>query len=151
MAHTDSYVALSNRVKTILETNAVTLGLQDVFYGDQMRIPRTPAACVEPGSKQRELSGLPRRVSNILTCYVLVYLYKLQSAEDIREADDSLAEAIETFLHADAQLKTAGEPTVLDSMVTSIESGYQQKGNSLFRAARITFQATSLTLLPSTP
>lgn len=146
---TDSYVTVAQAVNSILVANRTTLGLQDVFYGDQNRIPRTPAACVEPGGKSRTLNGMPRRTDLTLTAYVLVYHFRLATAEAVRLENDTLAEDIEAFLHIDAQLKdTEGEAVVIDSMVTSIESGYQMKANSLFRASRLTFEARSQIQLP---
>lgn len=150
MALIDSYVSLAQIVETILNTNKVALGLQSIYFGDQERIPYTPCACVEPGGKERRLTGMPRRTEVTLTCYIIVYLYNLASPEDVREDADGKAEQIEAVLHADAQLRDASlEPRVIDSMVTSVDSGYQPKRNSLYRASRLTFEARSQVLLPS--
>lgn len=150
MALIDSYVTLAQIIETKLKDNATPLGLAAVYYGDQERIPFTPAVCIEPGGKNRRLNGAPRRTEVDLTCYIIVYLYNIASPEDVRLADDSLAEDIETLLHTDAQLRDGSlVPQVIDSMVTSIESGFQPKRNSLFRASRLTFEARSQVLLPS--
>jgi hypothetical protein len=149
MPLTDSYVDLAKDVQTRLEAAAVSLGLTAVYYGDQDRIPTTPAACVEPGDKDRELNGMPRRTEVEMTVYVILYLYNLKSPEEIREDVDTIGEAVESLLHTDAQLRgVGGEPTVIDSMVRRVESGYQQKRNSLFRATRLTFVARSQVQLP---
>lgn len=146
----DSYVSLAQIVEQKLTDNKTALGLKGIFYGDQRRIPYTPAACVEPMGKNRELQGLPRRTAVVLSCGIIVYLYNLGSPEDVRLADDEMAESIETILHQDPQLVDSnGDQQVIDSMVTSIESGYQQNGNSLFRAARLTFEAHSIVQLPT--
>lgn len=145
----DSLTDLAKDVKTRIEAQQGPLGLTAVYYGDQERIPTTPAICVEPGQKTRELNGLPRRTEVDLTIYVICYLYNLKSPEEIREGTDTLGEDIETVLHADAQLRDGSqEPTVIDSMVRSVESGYQMKRNSLFRATRLTFVARSQVQLP---
>jgi hypothetical protein len=141
---TDSLVTVSKYIETMLSTNAVALNLDDVFYGDQQRIPRTPAACVESGEKRRTLKGAPRMTLVDITTYIIVYHYKLKSVQEIREDNDLLAEAIETLVHSDCKLGGY----VIDSMVTSVESGYQMKGNSLFRASRLTIEARSQVLLP---
>jgi hypothetical protein len=141
---TDSLVTVSKYIETMLSTNAVALNLEDVFYGDQQRIPRTPAACVESGEKRRTLKGAPRMTLVDITTYIIVYHYKLKSVQEIREDNDLLAEAIETLVHSDCKLGGY----VIDSMVTSVESGYQMKGNSLFRASRLTIEARSQVLLP---
>lgn len=145
----DSYVQLAKDVQLRMEANMVTLGLQDVFYGDQSRIPRTPAVCIEPGGKERVLNGMPRRTDVTLTVYLLVYHYQLTGPEAVRENNDNLAEDIEAVLHLDAQFRdVGGAPTVVDSMVRNIESGVQAKTNSLFRASRLTFEARSQIQLP---
>lgn len=143
---TDSLLTVSKYIETMLTTNQGPLGLQDVFFGDQTRIPRTPAACVEPGDKNRTLNGIPRRTQVDFTIYIILYLYRVKDAEAVREESDLVAEAIETLIHTDARL--GGH--VIDSIVTSVESGYQQKGNSLFRASRLTIGARSQVQLPAT-
>lgn len=149
MPLTNSYLYVAKDVQARLEVAKTDLGLADIFYGDQDRIPRTPTVCVEPGSKNRDLNGHPRRTEVRFTTYLIVYHYMVRSTEEIREANDDLAEDIETLLHLDAQLRDSeGEPTVIDSIVSSIESGYQQKRNSLFRASRLTFEARSQIHLP---
>lgn len=151
MPYIDSYTEFARITKNLLEANKVALGLQVVYFGDQERIPITPAACVEPGGKRRALNGMPRRTQVTLTCHVLVYHYNLKSPQEIREDVDDQAELIESFLHMDAQLRDVSSiPRVVDSMVTDIDSGYSTKSrNSLFRTSRLTFEATSQVLLPS--
>lgn len=121
------------------------LGIVDVFYGDQERIPRTPAACFEAGEKTRQLNGAPRRVMTNLTIYCLIYHNPIKSMQAVREEDDQLAEAIEAKIHEDPTF----EGQVIDSLVTSIESGYQVKANSMFRASRLTIEARVQVQLPS--
>lgn len=150
MPLTDSYVTVARYIETLLVNNKTTLGLQDVFYGDQERIPRTPAAVVEPGGKQRTLNGAPRRTQVDITAYVIIYHYNLKNIETLREDNDRLAEQIEATIHQDAQMKDGtGNMQVVDSMVTAVESGFQPKGNSLFRASRLTIEARSQAQLPS--
>lgn len=147
----DSYTEFARITKNLLEGNKSALGLQVVYFGDQARIPITPAACVEPGGKRRVLNGLPRRTEVTMQCYVIIYHYNLKSPQDIREDVDDQAELIEAFLHMDAQLRDVSQvPRVIDSMITDIDSGYSTKSrNSLFRASRLTFEARSQVLLPS--
>jgi hypothetical protein len=145
MPLTESNVVINQYLTGLLETNKVALTLSDVYYGDQQKIPRTPTACVEPGEKRRELNGMPRRTEVIFENYILIYYNKVGTFEENRVADDLLAEAIETLVHTDAEM---GGLTI-DSMVTRIESGFQLKSNTLFRAARLTVEARSQVQLPS--
>jgi hypothetical protein len=152
MALHDSYAELAKDVHSRLEAGAVALGLAAVYYGDQDRIPVTPAVTVEPNGKDRRLNGLPRRTEVTLSCFIFVYHYRLDSPETIRSDNDELTEAVEAFLHQDAPLRDSlGQGTVIDSMVTSIESGVMAKRNTLFRASRLTFEARSQMQLPIAP
>lgn len=117
----------------------------DVYYGDQDRIPRSPTACIETGEKRQELNGAPRRVMIDLTCYILLYVGPIVPTRHNREEADALAEAVENELH---QFPTF-EGNFIDTLVTAIEYGYQVRGNSLFRAARLTVTARQQSQLPN--
>jgi hypothetical protein len=67
------------------------------------------------------------------------------SMQDVRQSDDELAENLETLIHQDAQMGGL----VISSLVTSIESGYLMRNKAMFRASRITVDATSQEQLPS--
>lgn len=139
-----SYVDMADYLKTLIETNRTSLGLADVYYGDQNNIPRTPSACVDPGGKDRGLNGAPRRTLVTLTNYVLIYHNKMTSTEIIRREDDQRAEAIEKLIHQDSQMGGL----VIDSMVTGIESGYLMRERTMFRASRLTIEAHVQEMLP---
>ena len=47
-------------IETLLSDNADALGIEAVYYGDQDRLPVTPAVCVEPDNKARNLKGAQR-------------------------------------------------------------------------------------------
>lgn len=141
---TDSLVTVAKYIEAMLTAQQVALNVKDVFFGDQERIPRTPAICVEPGDKKREYNGAPRRTQVDFTVYVIVYHYRIKDTQSIREENDLLSEAIETQIHMDCRLGGY----VVNSLVTSVESGYQVKGNSLFRASRLTIGARSQVQLP---
>jgi hypothetical protein len=131
------------RIYDLLITNQEALGLADVFYGDQQQIPRTPAACVEPDKKSRELSGNPRMTTNNMSAYVLLYVSKLTDPQDNARQALEVGEAVETLLHADPTLGGF----LVHSYVTSVEPGYRARGNSQFRACRIEFQGFNKTML----
>lgn len=141
---TDSLLTVAKHIESILVAQQLALNVKDIFFGDQERIPRTPAVCVEPGEKRREYNGAPRRTQVDLTVYLIVYHYRIKDTQSIREENDLLAEAIETLIHTDCRLGGY----VVNSLVTSVESGYQVKGNSLFRASRLTVEARSQVQLP---
>ena len=144
MSLTDSLVTVVDAVVAKLEAAADDLGLTDVFYGDQELIPRSPAACVETGTKDRSLRGATRRTDNAFTVYVLVYHSEVRSPQSNRRDADVLAESIETLLHQD---KTLGG-LVTHCYVTRLESGYSRKQNALLRSSRLTFVGENVLQLP---
>ncbi len=148
--YTDRISSLANSLVYKLDSNKTALGLKDVFYGDQERIPRTPAVCVEPGTKERELNGAPRRTLVKITIYLIVYHMQLAGTQTIRRADDALADDIEAFIHNDPFLKDEfDQDQVISSLVVRIESGYQQKRNSIFRASILTIEMDVQVQLPT--
>lgn len=141
----DSIPFFANYLKTMIETNKGTLGVVDVYYGDQNKIPRTPTTCVDTGEKQRQLNGAPRRTENNITIYVVVYHYKVGSSEENQLGADNLAEAHETLIHADPQMGS----NAIHSLVTSIEAGFAQRGRDTYRASRLTVEIRSQSQLPA--
>lgn len=123
----------------------VPLRISDVYYGDQTKIPRTPTVCVDAGGKRRELNGAPRRTLVVIEFYVFVYHYKVGSTSTNQKEADQLAEQLETLFHADAQMGGLA----IDSLVTSIDSGYAERSRELFRSSRLTIEARQQEQLPS--
>jgi hypothetical protein len=140
----DDMVVLLNTIKGILDTNKVALGVQDVWLGDQNKLPRTPAICLEPGTKRRELDGLPRKTLVEASFFVLIYWGAVQDVQMNLTDSMTLAESVEAVLHADAQLGN----TVIHSMVTESDPGFVMKAGTLTRATRLTFTITSQKMLP---
>lgn len=134
---------VATKVHDLLEENKVSLGLQDIYYGDQDKIPRQPA-CVEAGSKGQELNGAPRRTAVTMEVFVIVYHEKVADNEENQRKAELLAEAVEDLLHQDSAL----DGLVIHSMVTSNEPGYVVRGGAQVKASRLTFQCTSQTMLP---
>jgi hypothetical protein len=133
---------------TKFEANKVSLGLADVFYGDQKQIPRTPALCIEPDGKKRDLSGAPRRTENTFGIYFLLYVSTVASVETNARDALVLGETIETFLHQDPTCHTApAQPLVVHGYCVEVEPGYRTRGDTLYRACRIKYEAINKTCL----
>jgi hypothetical protein len=145
MPLTNQLKPVADFLEALLETNKGALGLQDVFYGDQNRIPRTPTACVDPGEKRRQLNGAPRRTQLDIVIYILVYHNAVTNVEVLAKTNDKLSEDIETVIHVDAQMGGL----LIDSMVTNIEFGYASRGKTLYRVSRLTVEGRSQAQLPS--
>lgn len=144
MALTDSINEVTQYVKQKLEDHKDTLGLEDVFLGDQDRIPRTPAACVEPGNKTRELAGAPRRTAVFMEVYTLLYHTDVRDVQENVKAANKLAEDAEALLHQDSDLGGLA----IHCYVTEMQPGYVSRGRVLMRATRITLQVQSKVMLP---
>jgi hypothetical protein len=138
-------VEMGTYLQNLIESNKASLGVQDVYYGDQANIPRTPTVCMEPGEKTRSPNGVPRRTLVTITNYLIVYHSEVASMQTVRLEDDQLAEAIETLVHTDATMGGL----VIDSLVASVESGYLQRARAMFRASRLTVSATVQEQLPT--
>jgi hypothetical protein len=144
MVLTDRMVDTAKYVQHKLDDAKAQLGLEAVYYGDQDKIPVTPAVCVEPGTKRRTLDGVPRATLVTMDVILLVYLQKIGPMQIAREEADVVAEDVEAFLHGDPQLNGLA----IHSLATSVEYGYAARDSSIMRTARITFEATSKVHLP---
>lgn len=146
---TDSLYVVTNYLFELLNgsKDTFTSSVQDVYYGDQERFPRTPAITVASDHKTRELSGLPRRVTNNFNVFVNVFFSNVRDVELNHRAADQLAEEVEAKIHEDITLGGI----VIDSMVVSNEAGFLNRKESQFRGNRLIVQATTKTLLPMSP
>lgn len=144
MTLTDRTDVITEAVFDKLVVNKSALGLQDVWYGDQDRMPRTPACAVEPGPKARQHNGTPRRFLVEIDVYVMLYVEKIQDTQENEREMVRLAEETEEVLHSDARLGGL----VVHSFVLTSEPGYVTRGGTLLRATRLTFRTTSQKQLP---
>jgi hypothetical protein len=144
---TDKLTVYTQALVDKFTANAVSLGIQDVFYGDQNKVPRSPAVCVEPNDKGRDLVGAPRYTETILSVYVIIYHAVVQDEQVTRKQADLFAEAVEDLIHLDPQLGGL----VIHCMVTSSQSGYAVKARSLFRATRMIVEGKVRKTLPLSP
>jgi len=141
MALTNQITVLTQYIVDRLTTSKTSLGLKDIFYGDQELIPRYPAVAVDSVSKERELAGLPFRTDNNFTILLLVYHAQISNTAVTRKSCDEFAEAIELNLHDD----TTMGGNVIHGYVTMMESGFAVRGGSQLRATRITWSGYSKT------
>ena len=144
MQATDRVVVVAKYVQGRIEEAKSELGFKGVFYRDQNKVPFTPAVCVEPSTKRRDLQGVPRATRVTMEVVLLIYLYRIGSLEDVGADVDTLAEDLEAFLHLDPQM--GGQ--VIHNYVSTVEYGYAQRDTSLFRTVRMTLEADSKVNLP---
>jgi hypothetical protein len=146
---TKDYHKIAKYLQNWINTNKVTLGLQNVYYGDQELVPKTPSLCVQPGNLLRTLAGAQWQTDNIITTFLLVYHGEIQSKQVNQEECDVLTVAIEDFLHTDHYLSNvaidAAAPLITQGFVTGIEAGTLRRGGKLMFASRLTYTAFTKT------
>jgi hypothetical protein len=128
----------------MLEANTSALVIQDVWYGDQELLPRTPAVCVNPGTKKRQFQGATFRTLNDIETYVLVYFGKIQDVQANLHGATQLADSIETLVHSDLTLGG----NVIAVLCTQNEPGMINKAGVWMMGARLTFQSMTKTTFP---
>lgn len=133
----------SKAIYDLLVANAIPLGIEDVWDGDQALLPHTPAACVESGPLNKELIGMPSYTENTLTVYIMLYHSALKDQQATTREAILYAESIMSLLHVDLSLGGL----VIHGYVRAIEPGYADKGRSWYRSVRITWTGVSRTQL----
>lgn len=146
---TDSLALVTNYLYTLLDGYKAnfTPAVQDVYYGDQNQIPRTPAITVASSQKGRELAGAPRRILNTFEVFINIYFSNVRPIAVNHQEADALAEAVEAKIHEDIIFGGL----VINSLVVLNEAGFLNRDNSQFRGNRLIVRATSKTLLPMAP
>lgn len=127
----------------LVEANKVGLGIADVWYGDQARIPRTPAICVEAGAMDREPAGVTGKgnTENTFRIYHLIYVGRVQDVQvNVKQAQE-LSEALMDLLHVDMRLGGL----VLYGYVRTIEPGFVRKADAMLKVQRLLWQGMNKT------
>jgi hypothetical protein len=117
------------------------LGFEDVFFGDQDMVPRTPAIAVDPLRLDREIQGIMSggMTKNTFLIYVFVYHAPIQNGQVTRQESDQLADAVQNVLHQDLTLGGL----IIHGFCTMSESGVAHRGGSMLRTHRITWTGIS--------
>jgi hypothetical protein len=151
VAYTKKLSEVAHAYETIVKNVATSLGIQDVWYGNQVKFPRTPCVVVEPDDKTSVLRNSPRGTLNTFRVVILIIHMKVQDSQITRSEADTLAEAVEAEINK-AQFKTlpnaAGDALVVHQFVGRVESGFVNRENSNYMSTRLTAEAENLTQLP---
>ncbi len=118
------------------EANKNALGVKNVYYGDQNRIPHIPSITVEGGDKDREYTQTGLQTTVSLPVYIYVYHSGIRDLQITKKANDELSEAVEALLHQDVNLGGL----VINGLVVNIEPGYANRGKEIFVVHRLTWQ-----------
>lgn len=130
-------------VLDIAEAGAPGLGILDVWYGEQLRIPRTPALAVESSFVEWKLDGVGAqgRTRNTFTIFVIGYISKLQDNQITRKAVDEMMEDVAALYTAD----TTWGGAVIYGLPVSYEPGYTTRQGESFRVGRLTLEGMTKT------
>jgi hypothetical protein len=145
MVVTAKLSVVAQAIVDLIKANNVLLdvGLEDVYYGDVEKVPRSRTITVEPVERPRDLAGAPMQVGNTFTVYIYVYVTGIESDHSLRKQCDELTEDIEDVLHSDKKLGGL----LIQSWVTNFESGYAVRGGVLLKCDRITWVGTNKTMI----
>jgi len=160
MTHTARTTVVAQRWKAIFEESlkgnedfvAAPVGpIQDVFYGDQVKIPRYPAVCVEPGQKSRSWPPVPSlRTENTLEVHIFIYWAQLAGSEELKLTTDRLGEDVEEYMNINHLTlnDSSGSPLVIHGHVVENEPNYATRNNrDLVHATRLLWRAITKTQL----
>ncbi len=127
-----------------------TSDLEAVYYGDQGRIPKTPAAAVMAGPLSRtiELSGAASWYDLEFTSYIMLYHGLLADLQTITKATDQLATTLVSTLNVNRQMDdSGGDAQAIHSYVTGTDPGFADRGKSLFVVHRMSVATRSRELI----
>jgi hypothetical protein len=140
------------RIFDLLEddrTGLNTLGIVDLFYGDQDKLIQTPTVIIEAGDTSSPLDGLPNMVRRQHACDVIIFHAAYDSNQSTKLQAEEYAAAIADFLDGNLQLTDpqGNDPLVIHGWVALNSPGYLKVGDNKYRASRLTWQGISKTRL----
>lgn len=161
MTHTARISTLARRWYTVMKSDLEGVNsffpempevvIKDIFYGDQDKIPRTPAICIEPGTKRRTWPPLPTLQSqNDFEIHFLIYHVRMDaSTQEAKMQADLLGDLIEEYINiSHTRLKDADDNDLLiHGHVVESDPGYINRGTSRWHATNITWRGLSKTLI----
>jgi len=153
-ALTDSNLVIADRIFTLLDAAKASLTydsvtVQDVWFGDQNLVPRTPALCVVPGFARFELHAAQAMTENRIETYFMLYHGPVSEEQQSLRRTVGLANVIMTWLHRNhLQLYAAnGDRLTVHNHVAEMEPGFAYKPKTLHHAVRMTWISITKTRL----
>lgn len=131
---------LSTYIHGLVEDEKASLSLEDVWYGDQQLIPRTPAVTIEPGRVDTTLNNTGMQATHEFEVELLVYHSELLEVNTTRLECIQLGESIRDLLNSDKQM----DGHVVHGHVSRFEPGYATR-QVLLQAVRLTWNGMSKT------
>jgi len=136
---------ITEEIRDVLETAHVSGDLKVVYYGDQERIPRTPAAAVMSGPRTRDFNQTGIQYEIMFDTHILVYHGLIQDLATLTKTSEELVETLEATMHltANRKLPDSGDPRIVHGYISSVEPGFAQRGKALFVVHRMTHTSRS--------
>lgn len=150
MTHTDRTTVVAQYIKTLIDTNKASLGVDQVLYGEQTNIPGGITVVVTAGMKTRALQRVAfpgGGTRNRMMVLITVYCNKLGDEQTLNLEVDQTAEDVEHLLHQDTTLGG----NVIHGFVETTDPGYRFKSGSMFRATQMTHVSQTKTNLTDIP
>lgn len=158
MDNTPSLVEVAEKIYDIIEAKVATftpvMTVTNLFWGDQLKIPFTPAICVEPMEQQAEFAGIggAGRLEIVHEVHLICYTSRLTDSQANRRESDYFVEQVKNVLHTPGLGLTnsqLGNGAVLAGNVVRTNYGYAKR-NTL-RAARLVWQGKCKTSIVPVP
>lgn len=126
--------------------------LQDVYYGDQIKIPRSPTLCVEPAQKVRTWPPTPTLMSeNTFEINFFIYHARVDGTQVVKLESDQFGEAVEEFINMNHVnlADSGGNQIIIHGNVVESEPGYsfRNTGRDLYHSTRLLWRGISKTRL----
>lgn len=145
VANSHDLSVIGAALEKILTDNQEDLGLQDIFFGDQTLIARTPTACIEPNTVERIMNSTGFMTDNAVTAFIMLYHGKVQDKQLNRVQCLQYAEAIARVIHTGDNKNLGG--LVVHGYISTLDAGFAVRSNSWFMVTRMTYHAVSRTPL----
>lgn len=148
----DSTLDVANRFFTILDEVKAELGIQDVWFGDQILVPRVPAVCVEPGTERRQIQGVPDMTLMLIETGFYIYHSKVDRTQQLaRRECNAFAQRIKNYLHVN-HLRLYSDDTntqqlTIHGFCTLLDPGYTYRQGTLYNAVQMVWTSTTKTSL----
>lgn len=138
-------VDVGQYLTNLISTNATTLGIGEVTYGDVTKVIKKVTCSVVPDNKVNEWRSIPYSIRQIFTVMVLIHHGQIIEPNVNQLKADTLAEQLEEIIH---QERTFGG-LVTYGLVTEVASGTDSRGGEVLRTSRLTVVAECFANLPT--
>jgi hypothetical protein len=143
VALTGDVTEVVDAIKTYLEEP--DMGFKAVYWGDQMLVPTSPAAAIEPMDASRTLTETGLQARWDFTIAIILYTAKLGKTEENRRDAGVIARRVVDKFDL---TRTLGG-IVVDGMITRVEAGFGVRNSQLFRVVRCTWEGFSKIIMPA--